>query len=264
MRKAEKHPFIDFLVSKILQNLTRQIFSSVLLKVDLEVFQNKENLPTIYYANHTTRWDHHLSAFITEKLWKQVSYTMVAEGLMDQYNFIRFTGSYSIDNSSPYEVAQAIKYTKELLDLDTKPVIWIFPQGNAFHPDMRPLGLQTGLAQLVRSIPRVRLVPVAFRYEFVYVVKPRAYINFGKPKIFSKQDKLSTRSITESLEAALVRELDNQKADIMANSFNDYVMVDNSGGLFITKIWHSSSKFLKRFVLPVLRKVKPKKEEQPV
>jgi 1-acyl-sn-glycerol-3-phosphate acyltransferase len=237
MQEARKNRLIDYVVTTILKNLVYRFFADVKLRANLDVFQNPEKIPTIYVGNHSSRWDHHFGLYVTEKIWRQESYLMVAEGMMEVYNFLKFTGCYSISNSDPIDAARSLKYTKELLETDSNRVVWIYPQGIIKPLEVRPLGFQNGLGQLIRMMDRVRIVPVATRYEFGMVAKAYAYISFGKPLIFSRDMKLPTRAITDQLQGVVTEELDRLKSDVIAGDMSEFVVVEYSKGLFWTRLY---------------------------
>lgn len=241
MQEAKKIPIIEAGLRLLQNHLVKKYFSAVRLRADLDVHQNK-NLPTIYYANHSSRWDHHLGAYITDKLWHQDTFLMVHESMLAGFPILDKTGCYSVDESDPLDVARSLKYTKDLLTQKPNRALWLFPQGTIKPNDTRPLNFQNGLALLVRSMETVRLVPVAFRYEFLLNSKPEAFVSFGKPFIFNRELKLNTRALTKQFENNVEQELNYLQQDIVNQTTQDFSLIIRSKGIFVTRVYTKTTR----------------------
>lgn len=214
----------------------RRSFSTVKIRYNSEVPGSHE-LPTIYYANHSSKWDHHIGGYITEKLWKQDSYYMVALQMMQIYPILRYVGSFSVHQSNTLEAAKALDYCSELLNAGPNRIVWVFPQGGILPNHRRPLGFQQGTAQLIRLMGRVRVVPVTFSYQFLYCSKPEVFVNFGTPQIFERPIKTTTRKLTEQLEATLTADLDELSADIAAQRYENFKIISRGKGIFLNRLY---------------------------
>jgi Acyltransferase len=234
MIKAQKNKKMATAIEAVQTNLMHRYFSTVRLRVDLDVYQPSD-VGTIYFGNHSSRWDHHFGLYITERLWNQDSYLMVTEGMMAVYPFLRYSGCYTINNQDPLDVVQSLKYSKELLVEKPSRSVWLFPQGIVRHSDMRPLGFGAGLAQLIRSMERVRLVPVTFRYEFGLNTKAEAFMSFGKPFYLERNQKLNSRALTLELEKIVTTDLEKLKNDIITGNTADFITILQSKGLLLTR-----------------------------
>jgi 1-acyl-sn-glycerol-3-phosphate acyltransferase len=138
------------------------------------------------------------------------------------------------------EVVRVLNLTNRLLTEAPNRAVWIFPQGGIRPNDARPLNFQPGLAQLVRTFKVVRLVPVAFRYEFLWDSKPFAFVSFGKPLIFTSDKKITTRALTAQLESELCSVLDNLRDEVLGGNGLLLDDVMRSKGIFINRLYVKS------------------------
>ncbi len=166
---------------------------------------------TLFLANHSCWWDLFLVHFLNESIPVD-GYGMMEHANLKRFGFFRRIGAYSVDRASPAGVRASIEYTCELLR-DDRAGVWIFPQGNIVGNDVRPLGFQPGLRVLVRRAGRVRVVAVAFRYEFWQDERPEAFVRFGEPRWVEATE--AARSV-EEWERRLTEEVDALRDDVTA------------------------------------------------
>jgi 1-acyl-sn-glycerol-3-phosphate acyltransferase len=214
----------------------RHTFATLKVRYHAEV-PGQHELPTIYYANHSSKWDHHVGGYITERLWGQDSYYMIAYQMMKIYPILKYVGGFSIHQSNPLEAAKGMDYCSELLNAAPNRVVWVFPQGGIYPNGQRPLNFQQGTAQLIRLMGRVRVVPVTFRYEFLYCSKPDLFVNFGKPVLFERPIKTTTRKLTEQLETTLTTDLDQLTADVTNGRYQNFEVVLSGKGIFLNRVY---------------------------
>ncbi len=236
MMKAEKVKWAEFALHQVQLQLIRSRFSAVHMRFEPGA-DTANNIPTIYYANHSSKWDHHIGSLITQRVWNQDTYVMVYHRMMNAYPILRKAGCFSIDNSDPISVVQTMDYTRTLLTEAPNRAVWIFPQGGIRANDVRPLGFQPGLAQLIRTFNVVRVVPVVFRFEFLWNGKPEAFVSFGKPVIYTRDVKTNTRALTQELESTLSAELDRLHDDVVADRKETFFDVFRSKGIFINRVY---------------------------
>ena len=98
--------------------------------------------------------------------------------------------------------------------------VWIFPQGEIETNDARPLTFQPGIRALVRRTGRVRVVPVAFRYDFWQDERPEALIRFGEA---ARVDRLDLPHLIPTFECRLTEELDALRVDPIAQNAGAFV-----------------------------------------
>ena len=149
----------------------------------------------LFAANHSCWWDLYLAHFLNETIPVD-GYGMMEHANLTRFGFFRRIGAFSVDRSSPAGVRASIDYASSCSGGRTSGV-WIFPQGKIVGNDVRPLGFQPGLRTLVRRAGRVRIVPVALRYEFWQDERPEAFVRFGEPSWSEAED---AASIVESTE----------------------------------------------------------------
>jgi hypothetical protein len=94
--------------------------------------------------------------------------------------------------------------------------LWMFPQGDIRHQDIRPLSFLPGLAFLLEKVKSTNLnitvVPVTFYYDFGLEQKPSVYISIGSP--------VSTLNVcaqlnAQSCELAVINQLDEMRDEII-------------------------------------------------
>jgi 1-acyl-sn-glycerol-3-phosphate acyltransferase len=243
MMTAEKVKWAEYALHQVQQQLIRSRFSTVHMRYEPGV-EITNNIPTIYYANHSSKWDHHIGSLITQRIWGQDTYIMISQKMMNAYPILKKAGCFIINNSDPISVVKTLDYTRSLLTEAPNRAVWIFPQGDFRANDIRPLGFQPGLAQLVRTFNVVRLVPVSFRFEFLKNGKPEAFVNFGKSIIFTRDIKTNTRALTQQLESTLCADLDALRADVVEDRKDSFSDVFSSKGIFVNRLYLKSQQML--------------------
>ena len=158
---------------------------------------------TLFLANHSCWWDLFLVHFLNESI------PVDGYGMMEHFNMVRFgffrrIGAFSVDRTDPASVRASLEYAAGLLRAPRSGV-WVFPQGKIETNDARPLTFQPGIRALVRRTGRVRVVPVAFRYDFWQDERPEALVRFGTPTWVDRPD---LPGLIPTFEARLTAELD--------------------------------------------------------
>lgn len=166
---------------------------------------------TLLLANHSCWWD----VFFAIYLYEFHVIPFDGYGMMEHFNMLRFgffrrIGAFSVDRTDPAAVRESIAHAASIL-ARPRAAIWVFPQGRMVGPAVRPLGFQRGLSAIVARAGRVRLVPVAFRYEFWQEERPEAFVRFGAPEW---ADRSSRHSVVERMEARVTAELDALDLDV--------------------------------------------------
>jgi 1-acyl-sn-glycerol-3-phosphate acyltransferase len=164
-------------------------------------------------ANHSCWWD----LFFAHLLG--VSVPLDGYGMMEHFNLRRFgffrrIGAYSVDRTDPRSVRESLDYTVELLGRP-RAGVWVFPQGAIYPNDLRPIRFQPGLRALLRRAGRLRIVPVALRYEFWQDERPEALARFGEP---TWVDRSEADTVLGAWEGRLTAELDALRADALARA----------------------------------------------
>ncbi len=168
---------------------------------------------TLFLANHSCWWDLFLVHFLNEAI------PVDGYGMMEHFNLVRFgffrrIGAFSVDRTDPAAVRASLDYAAGLLRRP-RAGVWVFPQGKIEANDARPLTFQRGIRALARRAGRVRVVPVAFRYEFWEDERPEALVRFGEPAWVDRPDH---PALIPTFQRRLTDELDALKRDAIAQA----------------------------------------------
>ena len=180
---------------------------------------------TIFLANHSCWWDLFLVVLLNDVI------PVDGYGMMEHFNMLRFgffrrIGAFSVDRTDPASVRASLEYASGLLKRP-RAGVWLFPQGRMIGNDTRPLGFQPGLRLLVKNAAPVRVVPVAFRFEFWQDERPEAFVRFGASTRIEKAD---APSVVERMERRLTEELDSLKRDVTAQDHSQFTTILNGAG----------------------------------
>lgn len=164
----------------------------------------------LFVANHSSWWDFFMAHWINLTVPVD-GYGMTDHSNLVKYGFFRRIGVYSVDRTDPGSVRASIDYTRELL-ARPRAGVWLFPQGVIACNDVRPLDMQGGLRVLLRRTGRLRIVPIALRYEYWQDERPEAFARFGLPQWVDGADR---DSVLDTWQGILTDELDALKADVL-------------------------------------------------
>ena len=219
---AYKHGWPRFAIDRLIRSKMRKGFHQVgvqgieRLPLDLD----RDPSGTLFLANHSCWWDLFLVHLLNEFI------PVDGYGMMEHFNMVRFgffrrIGAFSVDRTDPASVRASLDYAASLLNRP-RAGVWIFPQGKIETNDFRPLTFQFGIRALVRRAGRVRVVPVAFRYEFWQDERPEALVRFGEPTTVDRSD---LPSLIPHFEQILTDELDALWLDAIAQRADRFVPV---------------------------------------
>ncbi len=213
MIEAYKQGWPRRAVDTLIRSKLRSGFHSILasgmdqLRADLD----RDDSGTLFLVNHSCWWDLFLVHLINE------SVPVDGYGMMEHFNLLRFgffrrIGAFSVDRTDPGSVRASLDYAARLLRRP-RAGVWVFPQGKIETNDVRPLVFQPGIRALVRRSGRVRVVPVAFRYEFWQDERPEALVRFGEAAWVDRPD---LPTLISTFERRLTEELDALRVDAIA------------------------------------------------
>ena len=211
--KAYKHGWPKHAVMAMIRSKTRGHFHGIHAQGldSLRKELNDDPSGVLFLANHSSWWDFFLALWLNATIPVD-GYGMTEHSNMVKYGFFRRVGVYSIDRSDPTSVRASIDYTVELLGRP-RAGVWLFPQGTIACNDVRPLEFQGGLRVLLQRAGRLRIVPVALRYEYWQDERPEAFVRFGRPTWADRSEK---GTILESYRARLTEELDALTLDVLS------------------------------------------------
>ena len=210
MITAHKHGWprvaVDAMIRRKLRGGFHQVFTQGI--APLRASLAAEPGGTLFLANHSCWWDLFLVHFLNETI------PVDGYGMMEHFNMVRFgffrrIGAFSVDRTDPTSVRASLEYAAGLLRAPRSGV-WVFPQGKIETNEVRPITFQPGIRALVRRAGRVRVVVVAFRYDFWQDERPEALVRFGEPTYVDRAD---LPTLIPTFEARMTAELDALRAD---------------------------------------------------
>lgn len=171
--------------------------------------------PVILAANHSNWWDGFIAYYLTNRLMKCDDFLMMDIEQMKKYSFFKYIGVFSVDRKNPAEAMRSINYAADIIK-NTNRCLWIFPQGEMTPQDKRPLVFYSGISKIAERAGKVKIIPAAFRYEFLMEQRPEVFISIGKPVEFTAGNK----SFTSELEQLMTAQLDELKSDVTNGTGN--------------------------------------------
>ena len=223
MLKANKSKWFESAFAVYNRNLFKRRFNSMRIS-RAEV--SDEKVPQIIYANHSSWWDG-LAAFEISKFIEADSFILMEEKQLQKLPLFRQLGAFSIVRENPRQAIESLNYAANLLLENSRRTLWIFPQGKILPNDSRPLVFFRGLARIVEKVGECRVVPCAFRYEFLGHFKPDLFVKFGEPESFKSSQIIDSKFLTVHFETKLIETLDVLKRDVVTNEISEYKTLFN-------------------------------------
>ncbi|WP_338540859.1 lysophospholipid acyltransferase family protein [Paenibacillus tundrae] len=168
--------------------------------------------PVIYFMNHSSWWDGLLLYHATQQTSVGDHYVMMEEQQLQRFTFFRKLGAYSINRESASAIRESMQYTSELLNAGKR--VWIFPQGEILHQDIRPIQFRPGIGLLLRRSPEAIAVPVTLCHGMVQHDLPEISMRAGLP-ILENWHAWKSEEIAARLRLALEQQLDDHKTELM-------------------------------------------------
>ncbi|KAB2953407.1 hypothetical protein F9B85_05725 [Heliorestis acidaminivorans] len=210
MIESSKNPWFNRIFYQYnLNYLLRRHFHAIYMRgeVDPSTVQG----PMVYMMNHSSWWDGLLVYHVTESCSRGDHYLMMDEAQMSKYRFFRRLGAFSINKKEPREILKSLAYAVRLLEKGAS--VWIFPQGDIYPLEKRPLHFQSGIGHMLRQCIDVPVLPVTLYYSLCQHQKTEASIFFGAPV---KQDwsTMNRKDIGRFLEVILESQLDEHRQSV--------------------------------------------------
>jgi 1-acyl-sn-glycerol-3-phosphate acyltransferase len=177
--------------------------------------------PLLLVPNHTSWWDGFFAMVLAEHL-EHAYYVMMQADQLAAIPFLARCGAFSVDKTDATQAADDLAYAGGLLVRGNG--VWVFPQGRR-SPPTAPLTVASGAARLAHARPGLRVVPVAFRYNFVSEDSPEAFAWIGEPWSVPADETLGQvrRRMREEMERALA-DLDRALATSERAGFEEIVV----------------------------------------
>lgn len=179
--------------------------------------------PAIYIANHSSWWDGLIYFHLRHTVIDRVVYILMHEKGLKKFPYFKWIGAYSVNKASRRDVITSLQYSKELIESGKS--IWIFPQGDEYHQEQRPLKFETGVAHLASQLPQVPIIPLTFYYSFGHEKKADLFIRGGDPIYYEQLDGENKKDKMKNLEYLMEMQLENTKSDCIHNEIAKYKLI---------------------------------------
>lgn len=204
-------PHISPFTLRFFRHIVRSYFRRHFRAVQVQGAEHLANVregPLIVYGNHVSWWDPMLITLFAHKLLPQRRhYAPMLAVPLKRYAILRKIGIFPVELGSR-RGAVVFGQTAGAI-LASGGVLWITPQARFADVRERPLAFKSGLAQLVKAAPHVRLVPMAVEYTFWSERLPEALVRIGPEfKVDASED---ATAITQHLESTLETLMDELK-----------------------------------------------------
>lgn len=176
--------------------------------------------PALIISNHSSWWDGLLFFFLNYRFWKLDVHIMMHERGLKKFPFFRRLGAFSIDRNNPKDILASLRYAEGLLK-QGKTVI-LFPQGDEYHLETRPLEFHTGILYLMEKCPNVPLVPVRFYYSMRREKKPEVWIDQGTALALTDIPEGSRHERTLWLQNREIAALDRLKGEVLEENYEEF------------------------------------------
>ncbi|WP_422124225.1 lysophospholipid acyltransferase family protein [Planococcus sp. X10-3] len=210
MMEAKKSSLFEKGFAVYLFPLMRRSFSHFLGHNIQEIPQQ----PAIFIANHSSWWDGLLFFFLNRTVWKHDIHMMMHEKNLRKYSFFRYLGAFSIDKQNPKDIIRSLQYTEDLLKQGKSVVL--FPQGDEYHQEIRPLSFHSGIGYLLEKHPEIPVIPMTFYYSFRHEQKPEVWIHQGPSLSIEEIPGISRKEKSGSLQGLLTNQLDELRKNVIA------------------------------------------------
>jgi chlorobactene lauroyltransferase len=195
------------------------------------VHSMNSDTPVIFYCNHAYWWDGFWSQLCTEEFFNQNLHIIIGLKELQKHRFFTRVGAFSLDRSNARSAVKTLDYASDLL---TEPsarqnALWIFPQGLIEHVDKRPLFFFRGTEGIVNRVlqkkPRIYLVSVVSRIEYVEDQKPELFLSFQEPRLMVSDELPKHKNMTDYMQKNTEIHLDALKNKIMLRHLDDFKML---------------------------------------
>lgn len=98
----------------------------------------------------------------------------------------------------------------------------LFPQGDEYHLETRPLEFHTGVLYLMEKCPEVPLVPVRFYYSMRREKHPEVWIDQGESLSLDEIPTGSRHDRTQWLQERETAALDELKQEVLEENYEEF------------------------------------------
>ena len=145
-----------------------------------------EARPLIVCINHPSWWDPLSSILISRYLLRSANhYAPIDAVSLRRYGLLGRMGLFPVEQGTPRGAVQFLRAADQIL-AQPQAVLWLTPQGEFTDARARPVIFKAGLDALVRRMPTVTVVPMAYEYIFWDERLPEILSNCGQPLVFER------------------------------------------------------------------------------
>ena len=217
MIPAKKSKRFDFFFHQFNKHFLRFHFRGIHIAAEENV--SLVGSPALFIVNHSTWWDALVVFHLNQLVIKQESYVMMHEKGIKEFPFFRKIGGFSVNRENPKDIIRSMNYAKDRLK-DGK-TLWLFPQGDERHLEIRPLAFLPGAVHIVKNTD-IPIIPVCLYYSFTGERKPEVYIKLSKPIFYSQLEGTSSKEKNQNLEDHYTNLLDRLKQDVIDQNTASY------------------------------------------
>lgn len=192
--------------------MLKRHFHEVSLRGELE--QAPADRPLLIIMNHSSWWDGLLVYHMIRSESQRQHYMMMDERQMKRYAFFRRIGAFSVNKENLWETAASLRYAADLMR--SGGAVWLFPQGDIFHLESRPLQFQTGAGYLLERCRDAAVLPVSLYYTMGLHQKASASFSIGS-LIEADWCALGRKEATLLLERRLEQQLGEHRLAVIAS-----------------------------------------------
>ncbi len=183
MISARKHALFDWCFNRYNRLLIRSSFGGMYIRGEGVLAPPPRDTSVLYLCNHASWWDGLVAYDLNRRLLRRSAYVMMSEEGLRAYPFFRLLGAFSVNRRSLASVRRSLAYGLEKLQ-EPGAALWLFPQGDIRHQDVRPLQFLPGVSYYLERVSRLpnglQIVPVALYYSFGLKRKPELFIEIGR------------------------------------------------------------------------------------
>ena len=216
---SEGLPRISPVLRSLFERYTRgyiaRNFSSLFVTHPLPRF-NRSAGPYIVFLNHASWWDPLVCLLLASRVASGLAnFAPIDCRMLEKFRFFRKLGFFGIEKNSRRGAFEFLRTSQAILR-QPNAVLWVTPQGEFVDQRVRPAELKSGIALLARSVPNLKLVPLALDYSFGAERLPTVGAKFGS--VISSHDStlLSRSGWAELLRLALEQTQDELAADVLS------------------------------------------------
>ncbi|NGP44535.1 acyl-phosphate glycerol 3-phosphate acyltransferase [Bacillaceae bacterium SIJ1] len=214
MRKANKLKAFEAIFSMIVRRMLQKHFQNIY--VSTEVPALSPHKPTLIYANHSNWWDGLVLFYFNRYCLQTEAYMMMHEKGLKQHPYFSMLGAFSVDKTKPKDIVKALNYAKK--QLDEGKAVWLFPQGDEYHQDTRPLHFEPGLAYLSTITDTTpQIFSVALYYTYLHERKPVLFIDISEELQKDTWVTLTRKERTRYFQQVLTLQLNGLQASTIEN-----------------------------------------------